>query len=95
MVFIQGTLRGTRAHRRRRWIDHSLSSLEEAFESVELLFNDLKQLHLRRTPLPQTHASIKAGIRNYIENVAPAHLPGFFREAANGRSRKELGVDGC
>jgi len=35
----------------------------------------------------------KPVIRGYTENVTPVHLLGFFREAANGRSRKELGTD--
>lgn len=58
----------------------------ECLNPVELLFNELKQHPLRRQPLPQTRASFKAVINDYMEYVAPAHLAGFFREAANGSS---------
>jgi len=45
------------------------------FNPGELLFNDLKQYDLRRTPFPQPLASVEAVIRDYMERVGPAHLP--------------------
>lgn len=59
---------------------------------LELLFNDLKNHYIRpkfhRDGTPMTKAEVEEIIQDYVDNVAPAKLPGFFRERANGRGAK-------
>jgi transposase len=59
------------------------------FNPIELLNNDLKSHHIRPN-FPQngqnlSKSKIRALVRGYMEERAPATLPGFFRARANGR----------
>jgi hypothetical protein len=59
------------------------------FNPLELLFNDLKQHHIRRNfpknGQPLSKSKIAALIRGYVDEKAVSVLPGFFQARANGK----------
>ena len=59
------------------------------FNPLELLFNDLKQHHIRpnfpKNAQPLSKSKIAALIRGYVDEKAPTVLPGFFEARANGK----------
>lgn len=65
-------------------------------QPLELLFNDLKDHYIRPAKSGQkgffTESELKSLIHNYMENVAPQTLPGFFRARANGRWLLNSGI---
>jgi transposase len=59
------------------------------FNPIELLFNDLKSHHIRPY-FPEngqnlSKSKIRALVQGYMDERAPATLPGFFRARANGK----------
>ena len=73
-----------------------LPPLGKYLDPLELLFNDLKEHFIR----PHFHGDgrnltmdeLNVIIHNYMTNVAPQSLPGFFRKRANGRELFEEGL---
>ncbi|KAJ4459944.1 hypothetical protein PAPYR_4016 [Paratrimastix pyriformis] len=69
-----------------------LSPKGKYLDPCELLFNDLKENNLRRTPRKWDLPTLKVAISRYMRQVAPAHLAGFFRARANGRDLIRAGL---
>jgi transposase len=65
-------------------------------QPLELLFDDLKEHHLRKRRPGKgpfwSEAELKRKIKCYMEDVAPKNLHGFFEARANGRYLKENGL---
>jgi hypothetical protein len=66
------------------------------FMPLDLLFNDLKEHYIRpsynKDGTNMSKYKMQSIIKNYMENIAPSKLPGFFRARANGRDAKTEGV---
>jgi hypothetical protein len=60
---------------------------------LELLFNDLKQHHIRpnfpKNGESLTKSKIAALVRGYMHDRAPTALSGFFKARANGKDAVE------
>ena len=63
------------------------------FNSLELLFNDLKTHHIRpnfpKNGRPLQKSKIAELVRTYMDERAPTTLSGFFKARANGRDAVE------
>ena len=69
-----------------------LPPLGKYFNPVELLFNDLKEHYIRGKGPQLTRSKLLSVLSNYMQEVAPTKLPGFFRERANGREAEREGL---
>lgn len=66
-------------------------------DPVELLFHDLKEHYIQPAYPADTgdqlsYEEIAAIVDNYMNDIAPIKLPGFFRSRANGREARRLGL---
>lgn len=70
-----------------------LPPMGKYFQPLELLFNDLKEHHIRpqfpKNGQSLTEAKLNKIIGSYMANQAPHVLPAFFKRAANGREAFE------
>jgi transposase len=66
------------------------------FMPLDLLFNDLKEHHIRpnykKNGSNMSKNEIKNLIKEYMDDVAPDNLPGFFRARANATEAKKENV---
>lgn len=66
------------------------------FNPIELLFNDLKNHHIRpaygRNSKEMTKYQLSRIIGKYMREVAPVRLPGFFKARANGSQARNDGL---
>lgn len=73
-----------------------LPPLAKYLNPIELLFADLKQHYLKPARSAQgqnlTFEDIEAVVEEYMNDVAPRVLPGFFSKRANGREGRERGL---
>ena len=65
-------------------------------DPMELLFNDLKEHHIKPAYDPSgkelSKEKLDQIIEEYVENEAPNNLPGFFAKRANGKELEDLGL---